>query len=132
MAQLELRDVYYRYKNSDKDALQNINCIFPKGCLSAVIGPSGSGKTTLLFIMAGLDYPTSGEVFMDDVPLKELDLDSYRREKVSMIFQGFQLFPLLTVLENAAFTMEVNGVSKKEANKKSIEILLLLLAPFNK
>ena len=69
-------------------------------------GPSGSGKTTLLSILAGLDTPTEGEVYIYNEKLSALDLDQYRREQVSMIFQAFHLFPTLNVMENVSFPME--------------------------
>jgi putative ABC transport system ATP-binding protein len=115
MAQLKLVGVSYRYKNGDRVVVNNVNCSFTGGKLNAVVGPSGSGKTTLLSIMAGLDRPTEGNVYIDDENLADLDMDQYRRERVSMIFQAFQLFPLLTALENVSFPMELNGISKTDA-----------------
>jgi len=115
MATLKLENVSYRYKHGDRAVVNGVSCTFEGGCLNAVVGPSGSGKTTLLSIMAGLDAPTGGKVTIDGDDLAGLDLDQYRRERVSMIFQAFQLFPLLTVLENVCFPMELNGLSKQDA-----------------
>jgi ABC-type lipoprotein export system ATPase subunit len=115
MSELCLENVSYRYKGGDRNVVENVSCIFAGGRLNAVVGPSGSGKTTLLSLMAGLDVPIQGNLFIDGEDLSGLDLDRYRREKVSMIFQAFQLFPLLTVLENVCFPIELNGSSKKEA-----------------
>lgn len=123
MARLELENIYYRYKGADKDVLKNINCTFEEGKLNAIVGPSGSGKTTLLSIMAGLDEPTEGSIFLNGKDLKEMDLDEYRRDNVSMIFQAFQLFPLLTALENVSFPMEYKGIPKEEAIEKGQEVL---------
>ncbi len=115
MAELKLENVSYRYKNSDRNALQNVNCTFNEGALSAVIGTSGSGKTTLLSIMAGLDKPATGKVYVDGEDVFSLDLDLYRREYVSMIFQAFQLFPMLTALENVSYPLRLNGANKEQA-----------------
>ena len=123
MSRLELQNIYYRYKGADKDVLKDINCTFEEGKLNAIVGPSGSGKTTLLSIMAGLDEPTDGSIFLNGKDLKEMDLDEYRRDNVSMIFQAFQLFPLLTALENVSFPMEYKGIPKEEAIEKGQEVL---------
>jgi putative ABC transport system ATP-binding protein len=88
------------------------------------MGPSGSGKSTLLSMLAGLDLPTEGDIRYGNNSLKHMDLDRYRREDVSMIFQAFQLFPLLTVLENVCFPMELSGMEKKDAKLKAEEHLL--------
>ena len=123
MAKLEMNNLYYRYKGANKDVLKDVNCSFEGGQLNAIIGPSGSGKTTLLSIMAGLDEPTQGSISIDDKDLKNLDLYEYRRDSVSMIFQAFQLFPLLTALENVSFPMEYKGISKEEARQQGETVL---------
>lgn len=123
MARLELENIFYRYKGANKDVLRDINCSFEGGKVNAIVGPSGSGKTTLLSIMAGLDKPTQGSISIDGKDLKDLDLDVYRRDSVSMIFQAFQLFPLLTALENVSFPMEYKGLTKGQARSKGKEVL---------
>ena len=123
MSELKLENVSYRYKSGDRDVLQDVCCAFAGGRLSAVVGPSGSGKTTLLSIMAGLDKPITGKVFIDGDDLAGLDLDRYRRERVSMIFQAFHLFPLLTVMENVCYPMELNGAKKSAAKARARELL---------
>lgn len=123
MAELMLENVGYSYKNEDRAVLAGVTCTFKAGSLSAVIGPSGSGKSTLLSLMAGLDQPGDGALFIDGESLSALDMDRYRREQVSMIFQAFQLFPLMTVLENVCYPMELNGVPLKKAKEHAIELL---------
>lgn len=115
MAELVLQNVQYRYAGSERLALNDVNCSFVGGAFHAVIGPSGSGKTTLLSIMAGLDRPSAGSVLVSGTDLATMDLDAYRRQRVAIIFQAFQFFPLLTAQENVAFTMELNGADKKAA-----------------
>lgn len=123
MSDLKLENISYQYKNAARKVVNNVSCLFESGKLSAVVGPSGSGKTTLLSLMAGLDQPTTGKILLDGEDLTTMDLDQYRRERVSMVFQAFHLFPLLTCLENVCFPLELNGVSKKEAAGRAKELL---------
>ncbi|MCL1823743.1 MAG: ABC transporter ATP-binding protein [Oscillospiraceae bacterium] len=123
MSVLTLNNVTYTYKNAENPAVSDANCVFEAGKLYAVVGPSGSGKSTLLSMLAGLDLPTDGEVNFGGDSLNQLDLDHYRRESISMIFQAFQLFPLLTVIENVCYPMELCGVLPKEAKPRAIELL---------
>lgn len=119
MQGLKLNDVSYRYGKAARNALDGVSCEFRAGEVAAVVGPSGSGKTTLLSIMAGLDRPAHGEVYLGDRELGGMDMDEYRRRYVSVIFQAFHLFPLLTVLENVCFPMELNGASEQEARERA-------------
>jgi len=123
MVKLTIKDVNYRYKNGDRNVLKGVSCEFESGKLTAIIGPSGSGKTTLLSIMAGLDIPATGDVFIDEDNLTDLNLNQYRRERISMIFQAFHLFPLLTALENVSYPMEMNGISRNVAESRGKELL---------
>lgn len=119
MSALILEQVTYQYRNSQRAAVSDVSCSFDAGKVYTIIGPSGSGKSTLLSMLAGLDLPTSGEVLFEGESLTELDLDRYRRESISMIFQAFHLFPLLTVLENVCFPMELCGLTPKEAKPRA-------------
>ena len=123
MPELKLENVSYQYKHGDRKVVNAVTCLFEGGRLNAVVGPSGSGKTTLLSIMAGLDQPTQGQIYIDGESLADLDLDQYRRERVSMIFQAFHLFPLLTALENVCFPMQLNGVSRDGISGKAKSLL---------
>jgi len=123
MSRLTVENINYRYKNGDRDVLKDVSCEFEEGKFTAIIGPSGSGKSTLLSIIAGLDTPTSGDVFIDEEQLANLDLDYYRRERISVIFQAFHLFPLLTAIENVCYPMEMNGTPQKEAKIRAKELL---------
>jgi len=123
MPQLVIDNISYSYRNATTQAVKNANCSFEPGKFYAIMGPSGSGKSTLLSMLAGLDLPTEGEVIFGDSKLREMDLDRYRRENVSMIFQAFQLFPLLTALENVCYPMELSGAETKDAKPKAAELL---------
>ena len=121
---LKIENVTYRYKGADRDVLKNISVGFEAGKLNSIVGPSGSGKTTLLSIMAGLDRPSGGDVFIGEESLSALDLDQYRRERIAMVFQAFHLFPLSTAIENVSFPLEAQGVGKSTAREKAKKYLL--------
>jgi len=120
---LKLENVTYSYKNAQKTAVSGANCAFEPGKLYAIVGPSGSGKSTLLSMLAGLDLPSDGEVIFGEDNLAKIDLDRYRRESISMIFQMFQLFPLLTVIENVCYPMELCGIKPADARPRAEELL---------
>jgi putative ABC transport system ATP-binding protein len=89
-------------------ALREVSYSFPAGSFTAVMGPSGSGKSTLLLCAAGLDAPTSGQVFVggDEVPRgDEAALAEFRRERVAFVFQDYNLIPYLTVAQNVALPL---------------------------
>jgi len=123
MPELKLENVSYQYKGGDRKVVNEVTCLFEGGKLNSVVGPSGSGKTTLLSLMAGLDQPNQGQIYIDGESLADLDLDQYRRERVSMIFQAFHLFPLLTAMENVCFPMQLNGISRGEISEKGKDLL---------
>jgi putative ABC transport system ATP-binding protein len=121
---LELSGIRYRYKSGSKDVLRGLSCKFESGSVNAVFGPSGSGKTTLLSLMAGLDHPTEGEILIGGEPYSSLDLDRLRREKLAMVFQSFNLLPVMTAIENVCYPMEMLGTPKAEAVARAKELLL--------
>lgn len=123
MAVLSLENVTYRYKNAQRAAVSGISCEFEEGKVYAVVGASGSGKSTFLSLLAGLDLPTEGTIRFQGDSLAELNLDRYRRESNSMIFQVFHLFPLLTVMENVCFPMELCGITPKDARPRAAKLL---------
>jgi putative ABC transport system ATP-binding protein len=120
---LKLDNVTYTYPNANNSAVKSANCEFDVGTLYAVVGPSGSGKSTLLSMLAGLDLPTEGEVTFDGESLAGMELDAYRREKIAMIFQAFQLLPLLTATENVCYPLELLGIAPKDAREQAKVLL---------
>lgn len=93
------------YPDGDVQALRGVSLTVNRGGSVAITGPSGCGKSTLLHILGGLDRPTSGEVFVEGVPLNQLDLDEYRARRVGFVFQSFYLLPTLTAQENVQVPM---------------------------
>ncbi|MED9904990.1 MAG: ATP-binding cassette domain-containing protein [Lachnospiraceae bacterium] len=87
------------------------------------MGKSGSGKSTLLSLLAGLDLPKSREVLYKGQPTSGMDLDRYRREDVAVIYQNYKLFPMLTVMENIIYPMELRGIKRKEAEQQAKTLL---------
>src|SRR5690242_16752040 len=103
--------------------LKSITLDAPAGSFVAILGPSGSGKSTLLGLLAGLDQPTSGRVWLDGVELGPLSEDARARlrgEKVGFVFQSFHLIPTLTARENIQVPLELRGL---EAHSRADELL---------
>jgi putative ABC transport system ATP-binding protein len=118
---LEANRVSYTYQSRYQkvEAVKGVSCAFETGKLYAIVGHSGSGKSTLLSLLAGLDLPTEGEIVVDGKSMASLDRNKYRRETVSMVYQAFHLFPLLTALENVKYPMELRRVPSHEADSKA-------------
>lgn len=128
MSLLKLENASYVYKNRYQSvkAVNDVTFEFEEGKVYAIVGKSGSGKTTTLSMLAGLDLPTSGKVIFDGKATSRLNRDRYRREDVAVIYQGFNLFPLLTVRENVMYPMRLQGTKKREAKQKALEMLELV------
>lgn len=107
-------------------ALDGLDLTVEAGEFVAVMGPSGSGKSTLLALAGGLDQPSSGEVFIADVPVAGKDRDDLarlRRRQVGFVFQDFNLVPSLNAVENVMLPLELDGVSTKEAHAQAMVAL---------
>lgn len=106
--------------------LRDVNLNIKAGDSVAIVGASGSGKTTLLSILAGLDLPTSGEVFFNGQPMHQMSEEErahLRAKNVGFIFQSFQLLPTLTALENVMLPLEIQYVHPKQARAEASEWL---------
>lgn len=102
------------------NVLSNISFELKTGEFFSVVGPSGCGKTTLLRIIAGLEFPTSGEVFIEDVNATNL---VPQKRKIGIVFQNYALFPNMTVFENVAYGLEVKKLSKDNIKSKVGSVL---------
>ena len=110
---IQVRDAKKWIQNGARrvDILKGISLAIPAGQFVAIVGASGSGKSTLLGLLAGLDTPSSGEIWLDGVPihnLAEAELASVRGRKIGFVFQSYQLIQTLTALENVLLPYELN------------------------
>jgi putative ABC transport system ATP-binding protein len=122
---IDLRDVSKSYDDGPP-ALAGLSLTVSRGDALAVLGPSGSGKSTLLNLIAGLDKPTAGTVTVDGVRvdgLGEAASARYRRARVGMVFQFFNLLDDLTVADNVALPAQLGGVSRAAARNRTAELL---------
>ena len=115
MAELILKEVFYRYPGTKTDVLKGVDAVFPEGTVTAVMGRSGAGKSTMLYLLAGLDVPTQGSILYNGQELKRAMLDGYRRTEVATIAQNYLLFPTRTALENVLYPLELAKVEKTAA-----------------
>lgn len=113
----------YQTKYQKTKALSEVNCSFERGKVYAITGKSGSGKSTFLSLLAGLDVPTEGTLSVEGEDMRKMNRDAYRLNRASVIYQAFHLFPLLTVMENVMFPMELQHVPAKEAKVRAREYL---------
>ena len=123
---LKLENVKKEYKISKSNKqiiLNDINLELSSGEFVCIYGESGSGKSTLMNIIGGLDNNYDGKVKIDDVSIKKLDLDNYRRDKIGFVFQNFNLIPYLTVFENVMLMLDMVKLKEKEKIKKTKEAL---------
>jgi putative ABC transport system ATP-binding protein len=120
------RELSRRFGEGDTavDALRGVSLAIIEGQLTAVMGPSGSGKSTLMHLLAGLDRPTAGEVWIDSTEIGALgdtELTRLRRRHVGFIFQFFNLLPMLTAEENVVLPLQLAGDG---ADKKWVDELI--------
>lgn len=117
---LELKNISKKFK--DRQILSDFNLTVEENKILAIVGPSGGGKTTLLRMLAGLEKIDSGEIIYngESLPIDELE----KRKLLGFVFQDFQLFPHLTVLENLVLSpIKTMNMAKNDAEKKAIELL---------
>ena len=111
MERIEVKEVSYYYQNKYQriEAVKEVSCTFESGNMYAITGESGSGKSTFLSLLAGLDCAESGAILVNGENLSEIDRDACRRKQISVVYQAFHLFPLLTALENVMYPLELRG-----------------------
>ena len=110
-------------------ALDGVSLEIARNEFVAVSGPSGCGKSTLIHLLAGLEQPTAGEIVVDGLDLHTADdaaLTEYRRRRLGLVFQFFNLLPTMNVRENVSFPLLLQGVSSDESEKRASELIDLV------
>ena len=115
---VELRQLHKHYQQGQLEvkAVDDVSLTIEKGDFAALCGPSGSGKTSILNLIGGLDSVTSGQVILEGIDLSELDnsdLAEIRKNRIGFVFQAYNLIPVMTAYENAAFVLDLQGMDDK-------------------
>lgn len=122
---LRTHNIGYWYTNNPDDYLfKDVNLTFEKGKVYSILGQSGSGKTTFLSLLAGLDSPKAGEIYLEDNDINKSGLTNYRKNSVSTIFQAYNLMTYMTVRQNVQTALEI---SNKPVDNAKIEELFELV-----
>lgn len=126
MAILTARNLSYFYQDGDTQRyiLRDASYEFEKGKFYTILGESGSGKTTFLSLVSALEEPKAGEVLFDGTDIKKIGYDSFRRNKVGIVFQSYNLIPYMTAVENILVAMSVTD-NKMPDNPKEVAYNLL-------
>lgn len=125
---IEVKKLSKGFKSGDTvvKAVNNVSLTVSKGDFASIVGPSGSGKSTLMSLLGGLDKPNVGSIEVDGediTKLKDHSLIRYRAKNVGFVFQGYNLVPNLTALENVMLPMEFAGVAKNQRRPRAEELL---------
>ncbi|MBP1709042.1 MAG: transporter ATP-binding protein [Deltaproteobacteria bacterium] len=128
MSLIQVRELtkIYRLGDIDVRALNNVSVTVEQGESVAIMGPSGSGKSTFMHILGCLDTPTSGQYFLEDEDIGNLGRDELariRNQKIGFVFQGFNLLPRTSALENVELPMLYNGISSRERRERAMMAL---------
>ena len=118
---VELKDINKTFE--DYKASNNVNFGIEKGKLIGLLGPSGSGKTTILRMIAGLESPDSGDIFINGIRVNDL---AASKRGIGFVFQSYALFRYMTVFDNIAFGLQVQKKSKKEIKERVTEMIELV------
>lgn len=122
---LRTHNIGYWYTNNPDDYLfKNVNLTFEKGKVYSILGQSGIGKTTFLSLLAGLDSPKAGEIYLEDNDVNKSGLTNYRKNSVSTIFQAYNLMTYMTARQNVQTALEI---SNKPVDNAKIEELFELV-----
>jgi putative ABC transport system ATP-binding protein len=119
---LELKNLSYSY-DGIHPILKDITYTFEQGKVYAIVGKSGAGKTTLLSLLSGLTEPTSGTILFQDKDITTIDRYHYRSKYVGVVFQGFNLLPQLTAVENVELSMDISGMKIKNRCEVAMNLL---------
>jgi len=125
---IEIKEMDKDYISGDStvNAIKNMDFFIDDGEFVSIMGQSGSGKSTLLSIIGGLNHPTRGNIFVDNLDIYNLSSEQradFRSEYIGIIFQSFQLIPYLTVLENVKLPMAITGIKNEEKKEMAMNVL---------
>lgn len=126
IVRLEHATKVYQQGKVEVRAIDDISLEIDRGDFAALCGPSGSGKTTALNLIGGLDDPTSGKIFLEDLDLSKLsrsEVSELRRDRIGFVFQAYNLIPVMTAYENAEFVLRLQGVSESQCRERVMEVL---------
>lgn len=128
MALIEAKDItkIYRMDDIHVNALSNVSLTIDKGEFVAVMGPSGSGKSTFMNILGCLDKPTNGKYLLENIDIGDLDRDELagiRNKKIGFVFQGYNLLPRTSAIENVELPMLYDGLPAKERRQQAMAAL---------
>jgi putative ABC transport system ATP-binding protein len=128
---ISLKNLSRQYKSGSRTvhALDDVSVEIALNEFVAICGPSGCGKSTLIHLLAGLDHPTSGEVLVDGLALHSADdaaLTEFRRRRVGLVFQFFNLLPTMNVIENVSLPLLLQGVDPSEADERAARLIELV------
>jgi iron(III) transport system ATP-binding protein len=118
---VELRNVTKRFGNNT--VIDNINLAIPQGEMVTLLGPSGCGKTTVLRLVAGLEKPSEGHIFIDG---EDVTHRSIQQRDICMVFQSYALFPHMSLGENVGYGLKMLGVSRAEVKTRVKEALAMV------
>ena len=119
MARIELNDITFRYEghNGPRTALSHVSLAVEDGEFVCLVGRSGCGKTTLLRLIAGLQFPASGQILLDGKPVTGPGTDR------AVVFQNYALFPNMTVLDNVKYALNLKLKNKNKAKEEALKML---------
>ena len=125
---VELKNLSKIYQQGEVlvKAVDSVSLVIEKGDFAALCGPSGSGKTSILNLTGGLDEATSGHVLLEGVDLATLsnaELAEMRKNRIGFVFQSYNLIPVMTAYENAAFVLDLQGIDKTQRHQKVMQTL---------
>ena len=118
---LRLENIHKSFGNTE--VIKGFNLHLKQGSITTLLGPSGCGKTTILRLIAGLDLPTSGQIFLED---RDITQAAPQDRDIGIVFQSYALFPHLTVAENVSYSLKMQGFGKEEREVRVAEALALV------